>query len=42
VARAKELNMALSILNPAMSKKSLILCAAGNISVMCEKLKVEK
>ena len=25
-----------------MSKKSWILCAAGNISVMCQKVKIEK
>lgn len=36
VAREKELNMAPSILNSTISKKSWILCAAGNTSVMWE------
>jgi hypothetical protein len=39
---AKESNMAPYILKSTMSKKSRILFAAGNTSVMCEKMKTEK
>ena len=34
--------MAPSILTSTMSKKSQILCVAGNTSVMCEKVRIEK